>query len=629
MAENEVRITIRGKDDTKAATDSAKRNLDGLKSAIGNVASVAGGFVIGQGLLKAPAFFASAAQAAADDAASVAKLQQAVTNSGASWETYKAQLDEVIERGQKLGFTDDQSRDALALLTAQTGDATEAQKRYAMAQDLARGANIDVVTASKLLGKVTEENVNVLGRYGINVKKGASETELFAAVQQKFGGQAEVFGRSTAGSMARLKIQMTELKEQIGYALLPVMTALANFAATRLAPAIAKALGTVQTFINTIKAGLKGDVAAAAAGLNTLPKPLQELALWLARNKEGIIDFAKAVRDLYMSALMGWKSILEALGPPLLKLAKYIADHKPLLIALAVALGVVVVALIGIPAVVAAVMIAIGLLVDKWDEIKKKTIDVWNSIPGPIRDALELIVDLVKVQFEMVKNYIETALDVIRGVIKTATALWRGDWSEAWEGIKDIGLAIFEGFVTDVLLKFEFMKTGVQAIWDAISGGATASLGRGKSLVIGILDAIRSAIADAIMAIKGALDSLPGPNPAGNTLEDIAGGLRPPLGAPGGGSSNPRSGNTGSFAMGIDFVPRDMMAFLHRGERVVPAQGNRGGGGHTISLVINNYGSDTSESLAAAVKRALRDQLGQDTLAGPWLPVGTYSPGRR
>jgi hypothetical protein len=60
-------------------------------------------------------------------------------------------IEDVIKSGQRLGFTDDQTRDSLSLLAAQTGDSTEAVKRYSLAQDLARGANIDVVTASKLV----------------------------------------------------------------------------------------------------------------------------------------------------------------------------------------------------------------------------------------------------------------------------------------------------------------------------------------------------------------------------------------------------------------------------------------------------------------------------------------------
>ena len=191
MNENEIAILVKAKDEASKVLGDVEQKAKGIGGALGDTAKIAGGFVLGEGLTRAPGFLLDAAQAAADDAANVAKLKQAVENTGAAWSDYSDQLDQVIEDGQRKAYTDDQVRNSLALLVAQTGNAGEAQKRFALAMDLSRGAGIDLETASKLLGKVTEENVNVLGRYGIKVKEGASETELFGAIQQKFGGQAD------------------------------------------------------------------------------------------------------------------------------------------------------------------------------------------------------------------------------------------------------------------------------------------------------------------------------------------------------------------------------------------------------------------------------------------------------
>lgn len=47
------------------------------------------------------------------------------------------------------------------------------------------------------------------------------------------------------------------------------------------------------------------------------------------------------------------------------------------------------------------------------------------------------------------------------------------------------------------------------------------------------------------------------------------------------------------FATGTDFVPRDMVAMVHRGERIVPASQNLGGeGGQPVNITINNAVSD-------------------------------------
>jgi hypothetical protein len=226
----------------RAVDDVASKSgkLGAFGSALGGVAKIAGGFIVAQGLLKAPGMLVAAANAAAEDAASTAKLQRAVENTGAAYGKYAGQIKTTIDLAQKRGFTDDQARDSLSILTAQTDDAGEALRRFGLAQDLARGANIDVVTASRLLGKVTDENVNVLNRYGISVEKGASETELFAAVQRKFGGQADDFAKSAAGQAAAAKIAFSEFKESIGYLVLPVMGALAKLMNTTVIPALNK-----------------------------------------------------------------------------------------------------------------------------------------------------------------------------------------------------------------------------------------------------------------------------------------------------------------------------------------------------------------------------------------------------
>jgi hypothetical protein len=55
-----------------------------------------------------------------------------------------------------------------------------------------------------------------------------------------------------------------------------------------------------------------------------------------------------------------------------------------------------------------------------------------------------------------------------------------------------------------------------------------------------------------------------------------------------------------SFDVGTSYVPRDMVAKIHQGERIIPAAQNTGSGGHSVSVVIN-MGSGGS---ASDVRRA-------------------------
>lgn len=206
------------------------RGLSGDLLGMGRTAAVVAVGIGGLSLITAALSTAlnGAVNAAAQDAASQAQLRTAVEATGASYAEYEDALDAVIKKGQERGFSDDQTRSSLAILTAQTDSAAEAQRRYAIAQDLSRGTGMDVVNASRLLGKVTEENVRALQRYGISVKDGATETEALAEVQKKFAGQADAFASSQAGQIARTTDALGEAGEALGRLVLPPVIALSG-----------------------------------------------------------------------------------------------------------------------------------------------------------------------------------------------------------------------------------------------------------------------------------------------------------------------------------------------------------------------------------------------------------------
>lgn len=508
MSDAEISILIKARDEATRVFDKIKGSAGALQGSLGKVASIAGGFVLAKGIIAAPGFLIDAAQAAADDAASVAKLQQAVINSGATWDQYKGQLDAVILAGQKKGFTDDQTRDALALLVAQTGSATEATHRYAMAQDLARGANIDVFTASKLLGKVTEENVNVLNRYGIVVAKGASETELFGQIQQRFGGQADAFAQSTAGRMAHLRDQMRELKEQLGAALLPVMGLLVGVLADKVAPAIGRVVQIANDFSNLIRASLAGDVAQAAELFNRLPGPLQQVALWLGKNKDAIEGFiregAKIAKAIAVDTFEGWKTILIALAPKLQEFGQFLADHKPLLLALVAAVAVLVAVLIGVPALIALLIVAGGLLVAHWGDIKAKAADLWQSFD----ERFHLIAALVKFVFEDIVNWVTLQFNILRGIFRIAMAIIHGDWGEAWAGIKQLALDVWDGIHDLIALRVALIRDIIVMGLTFAAGVAVDVMGKARDGIINAWDAIQSGVTRAVDWIIGKIQEL-------------------------------------------------------------------------------------------------------------------------
>lgn len=287
MATRTLEITFIG--NAKPVTDALDKvgesggkleaKVGGLSGAFGTFGAVAGGVVAGGAVEKLGGFLVDAGKAAAEDAAATARLEQALRNAGGSFDENLGKVNAAIDAGQKKAFTDDQVRDSFQQLLAATGDVNESLDRQKLAMDLARGAGIDLETASRMVGKVTDENVNAFKRMGITIKDGATEAEALAAVQAKFAGQADTYAASTAGQFEQAKIRMDELKEQLGTALLPAFTAFANFMVTKVLPAVenfANVAGPkIQEFAKNVRTYWESDIKPALENLQAAWQKLE------------------------------------------------------------------------------------------------------------------------------------------------------------------------------------------------------------------------------------------------------------------------------------------------------------------------------------------------------------------
>lgn len=78
------------------------------------------------------------------------------------------------------------------------------------------------------------------------------------------------------------------------------------------------------------------------------------------------------------------------------------------------------------------------------------------------------------------------------------------------------------------------------------------------------------------------------------------------------------SGVLQSFDVGTDYVPQDMIAKIHKGERIVPAKFNPANGGGNVSVEINNYSGqkvEQKEVQDGRGNRTLQIQIGEAVAA--------------
>jgi hypothetical protein len=218
--------------DFKRGVQSAERDLGHLESrgtaSLNNLKKVALGtsLAIGGGLV---ALGKSSVQAAIESEKSNARLQAQLKALGISYKAHEDQISRVIQKQSQLAALDDEDlADSFTAIVRVVGDVNKALKLNALAADFARAKHIDVAKAGELVGKVAGGNTGILSRYGIVLEKNATAQQAIAALQEKFAGQAEAYGKTTAGSVERAGVAWENLRENLGAKLAPVLGTVAN-----------------------------------------------------------------------------------------------------------------------------------------------------------------------------------------------------------------------------------------------------------------------------------------------------------------------------------------------------------------------------------------------------------------
>jgi hypothetical protein len=161
----------------------------------------------------------SAITAAIEDDAEQQKLIATLKARGLTTEQATKRTNDLIAAGEKLAFTDSETRKAFEIASAFSKKYSNQQKILATAQDLARAKNISLDAATKLVGRAFDGSTGSLSRYGIALEKGAKGAEALNQINSKVGGVAEQYSKTLAGQFDQVRISINETVEAIGYAI--------------------------------------------------------------------------------------------------------------------------------------------------------------------------------------------------------------------------------------------------------------------------------------------------------------------------------------------------------------------------------------------------------------------------
>jgi hypothetical protein len=228
-----------------AGVNKAQRAFKGL-SGVAKVGAVAFA-ALGAASIK---FGTDAVAAAASDQKAQLKLAKTLQNvTGATDAAISATEQFITAQQFATGVSDEQLRPALETLVRATGDVTKAQNLLKLGLDVSAGSGRDLESISLALAKAQGGQFTALQRLGIIIPDNIKKSKDFGAVQEYlnklFGGQAAVAAGTYEGKLAILKQRMSEVKETLGGALIPVLTGFAD-------TVIKDVMPSIEVFVNAL-----------------------------------------------------------------------------------------------------------------------------------------------------------------------------------------------------------------------------------------------------------------------------------------------------------------------------------------------------------------------------------------
>lgn len=374
--------------------DQTVSNTKGKFGGLGKAA--AAGLAVGLG--GAVVAMKGFANAAIESEKSQARMVTQLKASGISFKAHSKQIDDVIQKVSKLsGLDDEDLQDSFTNIVRVTGDVNKSLKLTGLAADFARAKHLDVAKAGEIVAKVAGGNTGILARYGIQIEKGATSTEALGKLQQKFAGQAEAYGKTTAGAQDRFRVAVENLQEKLGQKLLPIVAKVADgltkmITAAENGTGVFKVVGNAIDRIKSLFSG-GGDSGALASSLGDVKSSLA-----------GIIDIGRKLWDVFGDNFLAiLKNALKTMRDVFQGVAK--------------AFG-------GVVDLIAGVLT--GDWGRAWDGIKNIFGGVWDAMTALLKGAITQWKELVK-----------AALEAIGGVIKGAAGLIKDAAKAAFNGVVD------------------------------------------------------------------------------------------------------------------------------------------------------------------------------------------------
>ena len=125
-----------------------------------------------------------------------------------------------------------------------------------------------------------------------------------------------------------------------------------------------------------------------------------------------------------------------------------------------------------IPIVITAVIAILVLLATHWDQVKQTMLNFadWlnNAFVTDWTRQFGIIGDYMNLFFSTISNIIDGIKQIFNGIVEFFTGVFTGNWKQAWEGIKDIFIGVWNLMATIVTTPLNLIKTLVNQVFEFI-----------------------------------------------------------------------------------------------------------------------------------------------------------------
>lgn len=264
--------------------------------------------------------------------------------------------------------------------------------------------------------------------------------------------------------------------------------------------------------------------------------------------ESGLVDTVMAGIKTTLDVLM---PVLETLVKVVAEVIQFMTEHKSILMAVAIALGIVLIALNPIPAAILGVILVVGLLKEHWREMVDFVVETALWVKDQVVEKFNALKDLVLGIFETVKTFVvEKAFALKDGVVQKFQELvgWVSGLSGLILGaLGDLGGLLFGAGLSLI----QGLWNGIKDLWNRevagwlnIGSKVKAAVGDLSRLLFGvgldILQGLWNGLKDKwdqvsgwVGSLGGKIKDLKGPNdarlltPAGLAImESLSAGLQ-------------------------------------------------------------------------------------------------------